>query len=43
MIELVYQKGKFDLNRSVIEEIQKKDLIIINLMKWVQTILKQFH
>ena len=25
MIELVYQKGKFDLNRSVIEEIQKKE------------------
>jgi len=25
MIELVYQKGKFDLNRSVLEEIQKKE------------------
>ena len=25
MIELVYRKGKFDLNRSVIEEIQKKE------------------
>ena len=25
MIELVYQKGKFDLKRSVIEEIQKKE------------------
>ena len=25
MIELVYRKGKFDLNRSVLEEIQKKE------------------
>jgi len=25
MIELVYQKGKFDLNRSILEEIQKKE------------------
>jgi peptidyl-prolyl cis-trans isomerase D len=25
MIELVYQKGKFDINRSVLEEIQKKE------------------
>jgi len=25
MIELVYQKGKFDLNRSVLEKIQKKE------------------
>ena len=33
--ELVYQKGKFDLNRSVLEEIQKKNLMIINLEKWL--------
>ena len=31
--ELVYQKGKFDLNRSVLEEIQKKEFVIINLLK----------
>jgi len=32
--ELVYQKGKFDLNRSILEEIQKKNLMIANLKKW---------
>ena len=38
--ELVYQKGKFDLNRSVLEEIQKKEFDDIKFNKMATNDLK---
>ena len=43
MIELLYQKGKFDLNRSILEEIQKKEFDNNKFNEMGATILKQFH
>ena len=35
--ELVYQKGKFDLNRSVLEEIQNKKFDDNKFKKWLRS------